>query len=84
MKRSDTIKNVESKAYNINVSDFFGVDIVKDFGMFKKGDKRYVTLPIAMKLIRNGVASKNNDVVEAAKSAKIPTSYYTLKNDMQK
>ncbi|SHF49815.1 hypothetical protein [Dysgonomonas macrotermitis] len=54
MKRPVVSKENEAKGINISLSDVVEVTFVKDTSFHKKGDKKYVSLPIASKLKAQG------------------------------
>lgn len=84
MKRNEISKKAEGKSYRISITELYEITALRDFGKYKKGEKHYVSLPVAMKHCRNGVCSATDDIRNAAEKAGIPESYYTLKRKSEK
>ena len=77
MKRNEAQEKKGEKVYYIDLTELYRVEVLRDFGRFLKGEGRFVTLPVAMKLARGGIASMGADAKEAARKAGIPESMYT-------
>lgn len=79
MKRNDINRKTEGKPYSINICELYEITALADFGKYAKGEKHYVSLPVAMKHCRNGVCAATEEIRNAAKKAGIPETYYTPK-----
>lgn len=72
MKRNEILKEqgIKERILNMDLSELFLVKFTKAFGAFKVADETYVSLPIAMKWIKQGVVSQSGEIVSAAKNYK--------------
>lgn len=72
MKRSEILKESgkSERIIDMDLSELYLVKFVKTFGAFKAGDETYVSLPIAMKWIKQGVVGPSAEVTAAARSYK--------------
>lgn len=73
MKRNEAKAKVgvDGKSYRINLSELYTITFTKPHGAFKKGDTSNVSLPLALKFVKLGVATATSEIKEAAKKVGI-------------
>lgn len=59
----------ETKGVKLNLSEVYEVEFTRDLagGQIKKGDKKLVSLPIAVKFYNQGKAKLNSETIAIAK-----------------